>query len=209
VNNTQRIASLRRLSRDRGATPAERANAKDKADALEYPGRGLSDAELEAKLVTARLEAADAEAKAKKADSERIKLEKLRNVAANALSQLTAEMRLRQELKLRKLSDDALGQLLVNGGDHEMAARAEVARRRKLQIAERMRNITLHQLCTIFFEQRKQRDYWDYTHKDDEREAAQTEIRRRIKKPELGALSDQREAADIEVEVDALGGDAT
>jgi hypothetical protein len=70
-----------------------------------------------------------------------------------------------------------------------------------------MREVPLHQLCTIFFEQVKRkaaevpfeyRTYaekfqWVHTHSEEERAAAKTEILRRIKRPELDALSDASE----------------
>ena len=63
--NAEKIASLRRLSRDRSTTKAERVAAKKKADELEFPGRGPRDTELEAKIAIARRDAADAAAKFK------------------------------------------------------------------------------------------------------------------------------------------------
>jgi hypothetical protein len=203
-----KIAALRRLSRDRGATKPEREAAKAKADELEFPGRGLSDFDFEAKIAAARgaattaeAMAAEAEAKARAAKSESAKLERSRATAADALARLTAEAKLRKELKLRKVSEIDLGEMLASGDAEAKAlANAELARRVKLRIAERMRGITLHQLCVIFFEAAKEKGHygprWVSTHADDERTAAENEIRRRIKRPEVGAISDHSAAEE-------------
>jgi hypothetical protein len=208
MSNTEKIASLRRLSRDRGATKAERAAAKAKADELEFPGRKMSDTELEAKVAIARREAEDAAAKVKEADNkikeangERQKLLRLHSAAADALAKFTAETQLRQELKLRRLSEAELGEMLVSGSEAMKAmVNNEITNRRKQRLAERMREVTFHQLCVIYFEQIKEKlrgydqdFHYVYTHNDDERKAAQTEIYRRIKRPEVGALGDHRE----------------
>ena len=127
------------------------------------------------------------------------KIDQLHRTANEAIAKLTAETRLRQEMKLRRMSDAEIGAILVSGSDEmKMIAQAALTERRKQHIAERMGEVTLHPLCVIFFEQKKEKKYggyeWDYTHKNDERMAAQAEIHRRIKKPEVGALSDHSEA---------------
>jgi hypothetical protein len=120
--NAETIANLRRLSRDRGATKAERSAAKTKADELEFPGRELSDADLEIKIASARREAEAADAKVKEAEkkikeaaSEKTKLLGIHTTTTNEPAKFTAELQLRQELKLRKLSDAEIGTILVNG----------------------------------------------------------------------------------------------
>jgi hypothetical protein len=198
MSNDEKIASLRRLSRDRGATQTERAAAKAKADELEFPGRGLSDAEHEAKIAIARREVKEADDKIREANSGKLKAQRLHTASSDALTRFTAESRLRQGLKLRELSDTALGDRLVNGNDEtKRMVNNEIERRRLQRISERMREVTLHQLCVVFFERvkGKQRDRFGsiYTHQQEERSAAENEIMRRIKKPEVGALSDDRE----------------
>jgi hypothetical protein len=93
----------------------------------------------------------------------------------------------------------------------KIAANEEIARRRQERVADRMREVTLHQLCVIVFEQEKEKEPYPGraysgefrfvpTHGDDEREAARTEIRRRIKKPEVGALGDDRKRENEDVQ---------